>query len=68
VTEQVKKRVTELSEFSNFLKFLKKMHIILLRKPEGREFETQWGGLISSIYLILSPALGPGVHSASKRN
>jgi hypothetical protein len=39
----------------------------LCYKPEGRGFETRWGELISSIYLILQAALGPGVHSASNR-
>jgi hypothetical protein len=37
-------------------------------KPEGCGFETRWGELVSSIYLILPAALGPGVHSASNRN
>jgi hypothetical protein len=37
-------------------------------KPEGRKFETRWSEWISSIYLILLAALGPGVHSASNRN
>jgi hypothetical protein len=40
----------------------------LCYKPEGRGFETQWGQLISSIYLILPAALGPAVYSASNRN
>jgi hypothetical protein len=35
---------------------------------EGREFETQRGKLIFSIYLILPAALGPGVHSAFNTN
>jgi hypothetical protein len=37
-------------------------------KPEGLGFETRWGELIFSIYLILPAALGPGVYSASNRN
>jgi hypothetical protein len=40
----------------------------LYYKPEGCRFETQWGELIFSIYLILPAALGPGVYSASNRN
>jgi hypothetical protein len=40
----------------------------LCYKPEGRRFETQWGWMNFSIYLILLAALGPGVHSASNRN
>jgi hypothetical protein len=37
-------------------------------KPEGCGFETRTGEWLSSIYLIFSTALGPGVHSASNRN
>jgi hypothetical protein len=37
-------------------------------KSEGRRFETLWGEYIFSIYLIRPAALGPGAHSASKRN
>jgi hypothetical protein len=37
-------------------------------KPEGRGFETRSGELISSIYVILPAALGPGVYSVSNRN
>jgi hypothetical protein len=37
-------------------------------KPEGREFETQCGERIFSIYLIFPAALGPEVYSASNRN
>jgi hypothetical protein len=37
-------------------------------KPEGRGFETRVGHWISSIYLILPSATGPGVYSASNRN
>jgi hypothetical protein len=40
----------------------------LYYKPEGRRFETLWGELIFSIYLILPVALGPGIYSASNRN
>jgi hypothetical protein len=40
----------------------------LCYKPEDRGFETRWGELIFPIYPILPAALGPGVHSASKRN
>jgi hypothetical protein len=40
----------------------------LCYKPEGSGFETQWGELIISIYLILPAALGPGVYSATNRN
>jgi hypothetical protein len=46
-------------------------HIVvkaLCYKPEGRGFETRWGELHLSIYLILLVALGPGVYSASNRN
>jgi hypothetical protein len=39
----------------------------LYYKPEGRGFETRWGELIFSIYLILPAALGTGVYSASNR-
>jgi hypothetical protein len=31
-------------------------------------FETRWGKLIYSVYLILPAALDPGVHSAPNRN
>jgi hypothetical protein len=37
-------------------------------EPEGHGSETQWGEWISSIYLILLAALGPGIYSASNRN
>jgi hypothetical protein len=37
-------------------------------KPESRWFEPRWDELISSIYLTLPAALGPGVHSASNIN
>jgi hypothetical protein len=37
-------------------------------KLESRGFESWWGCWISSIYLILPAALGPGVDSASNRN
>jgi hypothetical protein len=37
-------------------------------KLEGRGFETKWGKLIFSIYLILPAALGPGVYSAYDRD
>jgi hypothetical protein len=40
----------------------------LYYKPEGRGFETRWGELFLSIYLILPAVLGPGVYSASNRN
>jgi hypothetical protein len=32
----------------------------LLFMPEGRDYETQWGEWIFSIYPILSAALSPG--------
>jgi hypothetical protein len=41
---------------------------VLCYKPEGRGFETRWGELFLSIYLIIPVALGPGVYSASNRN
>jgi hypothetical protein len=34
----------------------------------GRGFDSRWGHLIFSNYLILAAALGPGVYSASNRN
>jgi hypothetical protein len=37
-------------------------------KPEGRGFETRWGELIFSIYIILPAPLGPEVYLASNRN
>jgi hypothetical protein len=37
-------------------------------KPEGRGFETLWGELVLSIYVILPTALWPGVYSASNKN
>jgi hypothetical protein len=37
-------------------------------KSEGRGFETRWGEWHFSIYLILPPAPGPGVYTASNRN
>jgi hypothetical protein len=40
----------------------------LFYKPEGRGFETRWGELFLSIYLIILAALGSGVYSASNRN
>jgi hypothetical protein len=40
----------------------------LCYKPQGRSFETRWGEWIFSVYIILSAALGPEVHSASNRN
>jgi hypothetical protein len=40
----------------------------LCYKLEGREFDTRWGELIFSIYLIVQAALGPGAYSASNRN
>jgi hypothetical protein len=40
----------------------------LYYKPEGRGFETRWGELIFSIYLILPAALSPGIDSASNKN
>jgi hypothetical protein len=40
----------------------------LCYKLEGCGFETEWSGLIFPIYLILPAALGPGAHSASRRN
>jgi hypothetical protein len=42
----------------------------LFYKPKGRGFDTRWGEcfFFFSIYLILSAALGPAVHSASDRN
>jgi hypothetical protein len=40
----------------------------LCYKPEGREFQTRWGGWIFSIYLILPVALGPGGFSTFNRN
>jgi hypothetical protein len=40
----------------------------LCYKPGGRGFETRWDEWIFSIYLILPAALGPGMHSAYKRN
>jgi hypothetical protein len=40
----------------------------LCYKPGGRGFETRWGELIFSIYLILAAALCPVVHSTYKRN
>jgi hypothetical protein len=40
----------------------------LCYSPEARGFETRRGKLISTIYLILPAALGPGVHSPSNRN
>jgi hypothetical protein len=41
---------------------------LLCYKSEGRGFETRWDEWISSIYLSLPAALGPGVYSASNRN
>jgi hypothetical protein len=40
----------------------------LCYKPEGRGLETRRGERISSIYLILPTALGPGMYSASNKN
>jgi hypothetical protein len=40
----------------------------LCYKKEGRGFETRWGEVLFSIFLILPAALGPGVYSASNRN
>jgi hypothetical protein len=40
----------------------------LCYKPEARVFKTQGDECISSIYLILPAALGPGVHSSSNRS
>jgi hypothetical protein len=40
----------------------------LCYKPEGRGFENRWGDCISSVYLIIPAALGPGFHSTSNRN
>jgi hypothetical protein len=37
-------------------------------KPEDRGFETRWGNLNVSVYLILPAELEPGVYSASNRN
>jgi hypothetical protein len=37
-------------------------------KLEGRGFENRWGEWSLSIHLILSAALGPGLHSACNRN
>jgi hypothetical protein len=37
----------------------------LCHEPEGRGFETSWNEWMFSIYLILTAALGPEVHSAS---
>jgi hypothetical protein len=52
--------------------FFKNVFTLLVKtlccKPEGRGFETVWGEWISSVYLILPAALGPGVYSASNRN
>jgi hypothetical protein len=31
-------------------------------KTKGRGFETRWGKIKGSIYLILTAALGPGIH------
>jgi hypothetical protein len=39
----------------------------LCYKLEGHGFETLWGELIFSVYLILPAALHPGIHSASKK-
>jgi hypothetical protein len=36
-------------------------------KLEDRRFETRYGELISSVYLILPAALGPGSYLASNR-
>jgi hypothetical protein len=41
---------------------------IVCYKPGGRGFEIRWGHLISSIYLTLIAALGPGLYSTSDRN
>jgi hypothetical protein len=40
----------------------------LCYKPQGRGFQTRWGELIFSIYLILPATLGRGVYSATNRN
>jgi hypothetical protein len=40
----------------------------LYYKPEGHGFETRWGKLIFSIYLILPAALGTAIYSAYNRN
>jgi hypothetical protein len=40
----------------------------LCYKPEGWRFETRWGELILSIYLILSAALGPTIFSVPNTN
>jgi hypothetical protein len=39
----------------------------LCYKLEGHDFETLWGKLFFSIYLILLVALGPEAYSASNR-
>jgi hypothetical protein len=39
----------------------------LCYKPEGRGFDTRWGGFLK-IYLIFPAALSTGVYSASNRN
>jgi hypothetical protein len=41
---------------------------LTLKEPEGRGLQTQLSHCISSIYLILPAALGPGVYTASNRN
>jgi hypothetical protein len=50
---------------NNFNHILRKA---LCYKPQGRGFETRWGELIFSIYLIFPAALDPEVYSASNRN
>jgi hypothetical protein len=40
----------------------------LFYKHEGHRFETQWGELIFSIYLILPAVLAHRVYSSSNRN
>jgi hypothetical protein len=37
-------------------------------KSEGRGFESRWGKLLFSGYLIFPAAPGPGVYSASNSN
>jgi hypothetical protein len=41
---------------------------VLCYMPEGCGFETRWGELILSIYLILQAAMGPESYSACNRN
>jgi hypothetical protein len=56
--------------FSSFVEASGNLLVKALRhKSEGHGFDTRLGDFfLSSIYIILPTALGPGVYSASKRN